>query len=101
MENFLAGERSEMIELFQHKGLEPQDAVLVIDTLLHCKPVFLDLMMVMELGGYSLPPSASSTWLRDVLLLCLSLALALSGASAAALPGLLPHDKDLSRAKGG
>lgn len=51
MDNFLAGERREMVELYMGRGLREEDATLVIDTLLQYKHVFLDHMMVMELGN--------------------------------------------------
>jgi vacuolar iron transporter family protein len=50
VDNFVEGERLEMIELYRAKGLAPHDAECVIDTLLPYKDAFLDLMMVMELG---------------------------------------------------
>jgi hypothetical protein len=52
MDNFLAGERREMVELYMGRGLREEDATLVIDTLLQYKHVFLDHMMVMELGTH-------------------------------------------------
>eukprot|EP00667_Euglena_gracilis_P026552 EG_transcript_32046 len=44
------GERQEMIDLYVQKGVAPEDATVVIDTLMKYPKVFVDLMMVEELG---------------------------------------------------
>jgi VIT1/CCC1 family predicted Fe2+/Mn2+ transporter len=49
-ENYLEGEISEMIEIYQGRGLSPEDATTVITTLAKYPKVFVENMMVDELG---------------------------------------------------
>eukprot|EP01099_Mayorella_cantabrigiensis_P004243 TRINITY_DN317_c0_g1_i2.p1 TRINITY_DN317_c0_g1~~TRINITY_DN317_c0_g1_i2.p1 ORF type:complete len:226 (-),score=13.72 TRINITY_DN317_c0_g1_i2:329-1006(-) len=49
-DNFIEGERKEMIEIYQNKGLSREDAEKVIRTLSSNTELFVDLMMVEELG---------------------------------------------------
>lgn len=49
-ENYLEGEKSEMIEIYQKKGLTLQDATTIIDVMSKYKDVFVDAMLVDELG---------------------------------------------------
>ena len=49
-ENYIEGEKTEMIELYVKKGLSPDDAKTVIDILSKNKSIFVDFMMVEELG---------------------------------------------------
>lgn len=57
LENYPEGERREMIELYIARGVSEEDATNVIETLAKYKNVFLDLMMVEELG--LMPPDES------------------------------------------
>lgn len=54
LENYPAGERLEMVELYEGKGMTSEDAELVVDTMMDYPKFFLDVMMVEELGY--LPP---------------------------------------------
>jgi VIT1/CCC1 family predicted Fe2+/Mn2+ transporter len=49
-DNYLEGEKREMIDLFVAKGLPLEDAKSVVDVVSRNKRVFVDLMMVEELG---------------------------------------------------
>ncbi|KDO25654.1 hypothetical protein SPRG_08953 [Saprolegnia parasitica CBS 223.65] len=49
MENFPEGEKAEMIELYEAKGISSEDAKIVVDTLSKYKEAFVDIMMVEEL----------------------------------------------------
>ena len=53
-ENYLEGEQSEMIELYEKKGMTHEDATTVVLTMSKYKSIFVDTMMVEELG--LLPP---------------------------------------------
>lgn len=55
MENNMKGELEEMIDLYKSKGIEENDAKLIINTMAKYPDFFLDHMMVEELG--LLPPS--------------------------------------------
>jgi hypothetical protein len=49
-ENFLAGEQREMIELYQSKGLDREDAATIVEILSKDRNIFVDFMMIEELG---------------------------------------------------
>ncbi|OQS03203.1 hypothetical protein THRCLA_04498 [Thraustotheca clavata] len=49
MENFPEGEKAEMVELYENKGISTEDANLVVNTLSKYKEAFVDIMMVEEL----------------------------------------------------
>ncbi|KDO25655.1 hypothetical protein SPRG_08954 [Saprolegnia parasitica CBS 223.65] len=49
MDNFPEGEKAEMVELYERKGISSKDAKLVVDTLSKYKEAFVDIMMVEEL----------------------------------------------------
>jgi len=49
MENYPEGEIQEMIDIYKEKGMEPEDAKLVIETIAKYKDFFVDLMMAQEL----------------------------------------------------
>lgn len=49
MENYREGEIKEMIEIYEKKGLSPEDAKLVIETMAKYKDFFVDVMMQQEL----------------------------------------------------
>ncbi|NHJ01741.1 MAG: hypothetical protein EAX86_06330 [Candidatus Heimdallarchaeota archaeon] len=50
VENFLEGEKKEMIEIYTEKGISYEDAVIVVEILSSNKQAFIDIMMVEELG---------------------------------------------------
>lgn len=56
-ENYLEGEKNEMIEIYKKKGLTEDDAVQIIDVMAKYKDVFVDAMLVDELGIQ--PPDVS------------------------------------------
>ncbi len=49
-ENYPEGEKDEMIELYEKKGISHEDARLVVETLSKYKEAFIDIMMVEELN---------------------------------------------------
>lgn len=49
MENYPEGEIQEMIDIYKEKGMEHEDAKLVIETMAKYKDFFVDLMMAQEL----------------------------------------------------
>eukprot|EP01087_Luapelamoeba_hula_P010315 TRINITY_DN2728_c0_g1_i1.p1 TRINITY_DN2728_c0_g1~~TRINITY_DN2728_c0_g1_i1.p1 ORF type:complete len:281 (+),score=54.94 TRINITY_DN2728_c0_g1_i1:31-843(+) len=49
-ENYIEGEKAEMVELYQEKGLPAEDAQRVVDIISRHKEFFIDVMMVQELG---------------------------------------------------
>ena len=50
MENYPEGEIEEMIDLYMQKGMEREDAALVVNTMAKYHDLFVDVMMVEELG---------------------------------------------------
>ena len=59
-ENYLRGEQMEMINLYIRKGMSVEDATIVVKTMSKYPTVFVDTMMVEELG--LMPPDGESTW---------------------------------------
>ena len=60
-ENYLEGEKMEMIELYQTKGLSLEDSTTIVNIISKDKRIFVDFMMVDELG--IMPVDASdSPW---------------------------------------
>eukprot|EP00158_Paraphelidium_tribonemae_P001969 Partr_v1_DN25003_c0_g2_i1_m51136 putative vacuolar iron transporter len=57
-ENYLEGEKLEMVEIYEGKGLSREDAVAIIDVMAKYKDVFIDAMLVDELGIQ--PPDLST-----------------------------------------
>ena len=49
LENYPEGEVSEMVEIYENKGMSHEDAVLVINTMAKYKDFFVDVMMTQEL----------------------------------------------------
>jgi DNA damage-binding protein 1 len=49
MENYPEGEVSEMIEIYEEKGLTNADAKLIVETMAKYKEFFVDVMMMHEL----------------------------------------------------
>lgn len=62
-ENFLEGEKQEMVEIYQNKGLTKEDAETVINVISRYKDVFVDAMLVDELGIQ--PPDLTSAPWKD------------------------------------
>eukprot|EP01130_Rhizamoeba_saxonica_P016892 TRINITY_DN78_c0_g1_i3.p1 TRINITY_DN78_c0_g1~~TRINITY_DN78_c0_g1_i3.p1 ORF type:complete len:230 (-),score=52.75 TRINITY_DN78_c0_g1_i3:296-985(-) len=58
-DNYIEGEKREMVELFRDRGLSKRDAKKVINILSTNKEHFIDLMMVEELGMMSPDPDES------------------------------------------
>jgi VIT1/CCC1 family predicted Fe2+/Mn2+ transporter len=56
-ENYLDGEKAEMVDLYISRGMTREDAELVIDVLAKNKQHFVDIMMVEELGIMPYDPS--------------------------------------------
>lgn len=65
VENYLQGEKKEMIEIYEKKGLSTEEATTVIDILARHKEMFVDLMMVDELG-LSPPDEDDAPWKNGV-----------------------------------
>ena len=49
MNNYPEGEIREMIDIYESRGMSPQDAKLVIETMAKYKDFFVDVMMQQEL----------------------------------------------------
>jgi hypothetical protein len=49
-ENFLKGEKDEMIDIYENKGLNRETASTMVDLMSENKQAFVDVMMVQELG---------------------------------------------------
>jgi len=58
-DNYPKGEMDEMIQIYQDKGMSEEDAILLVAALTKHKKVFIDAMMVEELGVKSPDPSDS------------------------------------------
>mmetsp|Transcript_118101 Transcript_118101/g.329257 ORF Transcript_118101/g.329257 Transcript_118101/m.329257 type:complete len:315 (-) Transcript_118101:307-1251(-) len=65
--NFPEGEMKEMVEIYKQKGVSEEDSCTVIATLAKYKDVFVDHMMVEELG--LLPPEADENPLKQGLVM--------------------------------
>jgi len=91
-ENYLQGELDEMVELYSSKGLSVQDAQQVVQLLSKNQKLFVDIMMVEELGILPVPPQKQiilQSFLRGVAffifgLIPLAVAWHLSGAKVTA-----------------
>ena len=64
MQNYVDGEREEMIQLYNARGISVKDATTIVDILLKDEKVFLDMMMMEELGysRHPLPNSAETCY---------------------------------------
>ena len=60
MDNYPEGEKSEMVELYESRGVSHEDATRLIEILSRHKDVFVDTMMVEELG--IMPPEDEDPW---------------------------------------
>ena len=49
-DNFPEGEKKEMVELYVQRGMKEEDAKIIIDTMAKYENIFVDVMMVEELG---------------------------------------------------
>ncbi|KAI3633747.1 hypothetical protein MIR68_008079 [Amoeboaphelidium protococcarum] len=68
-ENYLEGEKQEMVEIYQGRGMSKADAVAVIDIMSKYKDVFVDTMLVDELGIQ--PPDANEQpWKSGIAIFC-------------------------------
>eukprot|EP01087_Luapelamoeba_hula_P022232 TRINITY_DN791_c0_g1_i1.p1 TRINITY_DN791_c0_g1~~TRINITY_DN791_c0_g1_i1.p1 ORF type:complete len:296 (+),score=49.95 TRINITY_DN791_c0_g1_i1:55-942(+) len=67
-ENYLDGEKKEMVELYMQKGLTEEEATEVIDIFAKNKDFFVDVMMVEELG--ILMPDNENPWMLAVVTFC-------------------------------
>jgi hypothetical protein len=68
LENFPEGEKSEMIELYVARGIDRQDAVVVVDIFAKRPSVLVDAMMVEELGFSRVPiPSFAQIMLKGAI----------------------------------
>lgn len=56
MRNYMDGERDEMIQLYAARGIAVDDAATIVDILSKSDQVFLDMMMMEELGYSRYPP---------------------------------------------
>lgn len=70
VENYLEGEKREMVDLYQGKGMTLADATAVIDIMSKYKGIFVDTMMVEELG--LMVPSPEDNPAKQGLTTCLS-----------------------------
>ncbi len=62
MENYEEGEIAEMVELYKEKGVEEEDARLILTTMAKYKDFFVDHMMVVELGQNPPDDDANPAW---------------------------------------
>jgi len=64
MQNFPEGEYSEMVNIYQSRGLSQKDAETVVSVFAKDEDVFLDLMMVEELGysRFGMPSQKETFW---------------------------------------
>jgi VIT1/CCC1 family predicted Fe2+/Mn2+ transporter len=60
-DNYLEGEKQEMVEIYEGKGLSHEDATAIIDIMANYRDVFVDLMLVDELG-LSPPDNSTKPW---------------------------------------
>ena len=49
-DNFPEGEKKEMVEIYMQRGMKEEDAKIIIDTMAKYENIFVDVMMVEELG---------------------------------------------------
>lgn len=61
VDNYLEGEKTEMVELYVAKGMTKEEATTVIDVFARHKQMFVDLMMVEELG-LEVPDAEAQPW---------------------------------------
>lgn len=61
VENGIEGEKKEMIEIYKGKGMNEDDAFAVVDIFSKYKEMFVDLMMVEELG-LEVPSDPNAPW---------------------------------------
>jgi len=62
VENYIEGEKKEMIELYEGKGLSTEDATTVVNIISKDPKIFVDIMMVEELGIMPPDDDTSGAW---------------------------------------
>lgn len=62
-ENYLDGEKQEMVDLYVKKGIEQEDAEKLVDIMSKHKDAFVDIMMIEELG--IMPPDLDDAPWKD------------------------------------
>lgn len=58
-DNYIEGEKKEMVDLYMNKGMSFEDATIVIETMSKYRDIFVDCMMVEELGLMPVDPDDS------------------------------------------
>eukprot|EP01099_Mayorella_cantabrigiensis_P008765 TRINITY_DN846_c0_g1_i1.p1 TRINITY_DN846_c0_g1~~TRINITY_DN846_c0_g1_i1.p1 ORF type:complete len:286 (-),score=69.28 TRINITY_DN846_c0_g1_i1:222-1079(-) len=62
-DNYIEGEQREMVEIFESRGVDRNEAIQVIQILSKYKDLFIDLMLVSELG--LMPPPEEDETMKD------------------------------------
>mmetsp|Transcript_22027 Transcript_22027/g.32830 ORF Transcript_22027/g.32830 Transcript_22027/m.32830 type:complete len:283 (-) Transcript_22027:15-863(-) len=68
-ENYEKGEKDEMISLYQEKGMSEEDAKTVVNTMAKYRNIFVDTMMVEELG-MMVPDEDENPWFDGFVTFC-------------------------------
>jgi DNA damage-binding protein 1 len=69
MENYPEGELREMVEIYEKKGMDKQDAESMLTTMAKYKDIFLDNMMLHELG-MQVPDEEENPWHNGFVTFC-------------------------------
>ena len=63
-DNFPEGEKREMVEIYMQRGMNEEDATIIIETMSKYEDIFVDVMMVEELG--LMPPEEESSFMNGL-----------------------------------
>jgi len=63
-DNFPEGEKREMVEIYMQRGMKEEDATIIIETMSKYEDIFVDVMMVEELG--LMPPEEESSFMNGL-----------------------------------
>lgn len=63
-DNFPEGEKREMVEIYMQRGMKEEDATTIIETMSKYEDIFVDVMMVEELG--LMPPEEESSFMNGL-----------------------------------
>lgn len=69
VDNYIEGEKKEMVEIYMKKGMTKEQATTVIDIFAQHKDMFVDLMMVEELG-LEVPDDDAAPWKDGLVTFC-------------------------------
>jgi VIT1/CCC1 family predicted Fe2+/Mn2+ transporter len=70
VKNHLEGEKKEMIELYESKGLSKEDSTAIVDIISKDPKIFVDIMMVEELGIMPPDDDTSGAWKNGAVTFC-------------------------------